>query len=354
MGSTLHHLQQWCSELIQQALSEFRQETDRTMRQQCETLQIEQQRLARKHNEIVALADRLVAQRQSSDDLFASRAASLERRACDLDAFLDELAREQANHVRSLEEFRTDIAQVKGERFDSLKVELSAISKGAQQIQQDVNVELQGMAKRFEARLLELSQHVDGQERVMAESTESCRSWFHAVQEGASRQYGDAQGQLQDVVRHLKSQSDTLKTQGETQDRWGMQLRDYQSQVTQHLQQFSHMLERVYHCCMAFQDALGKDREKAESTLSQLVNAMDNIRQYTNKYADTFGHNSSQSTAFVSPPYSFQGSDDSRDRCNAEYGRSSLESSRDAALQQEPVTLQQEHVTASQRWRPRS
>lgn len=300
-------------------MHEFREEQERSLQRQCEPLQAEQQRLARKHSEIMATTDRIVAQRQSSDDQFASRAASLERRACDLDAFLDELAREQTNHMRNLQEVRAEVAHTQGfqAQLEALKDDLSTqVTKGIEQLHQDINLEMQGMGHRFDARLLEVGQRLECQETAMAASEEGCRSELERLQwqvrvgqDGASQQLGDAQVQWaaefrehrQEVSRHLHSISET---QGQCDVQW----REHQQDVVRHLQGFSGMMERVNQCCVVFQETLGKDREKAEATLSQLMSAMNNIRQYTGKYAETFGHSSSPSTTFVSPPYSFAGS----------------------------------------------
>jgi len=314
MGSTLHHLQHWCNELIQQAMGEFREEQSRAMDQQCESLQAEQQRLARKHSEITVLADRLIAQRQSSDDHFTSRAASLERRACDLDAFLDELAREQTNQGRGVQELRADVARLQGlsVQFDVLKTELlSKVSTNVSQLQQDIHLELQGMGQRIETRFLEFSQRIEGQERAISACTDTCRTeierqqWqLHASLETTKQQMGEVQGQVtaqlreyhQDCERHLQRYSDA-------QGYVSAQLQSQQQETTLHFQNFSNMLERVFHCCMAFQDALGKDREKAEAALNQLVAAMDSIRQYTGKYSQTFVKTpSTTATTFVQTP----------------------------------------------------
>jgi len=268
MGSTLNHLQQWCNELIQQALGDFRDEQDRTLQTQCESLQAEQQRLARKHSEIAALAERLVAQRQSSDDQFASRAASLERRACDIDAFMDELAREQTNHVRCVQEIRAEMTRLRSEQFDTLKAELAEstaqLNGSIVRLQQDVQAEFQGIGQRFDARIADLSQRSDFQERALGDAELAFRSETER-HSWLLREY------QQDMSRFLHGQ-----------------LQEQHASTNQHLLQLSGMQERVHQCGVALQDSFGKDREKAEASLADLVHAMDNIRQYTGKYADTF------------------------------------------------------------------
>lgn len=269
MGSTLHHLQQWCSQTIQQAIGEFREEQDRFLRTSCDSLQAEQQRLARKHTEILGVTEQLVAQRHLAETDLGNRAAGLERRCCDLDAFVDELAREQAKHVRSLQDVRAEISRRDvPERLDALRQELATkLSKGVEQLLRDVDADAQASGQKFNAGLSELGLQL----------------------EEASAEIERLNWQIQVV-----------------QGQWTEQFRGHLREVVQHIQVFSGTLEVVYNCCLTFQDQL--DRAQAEAALGQLVHAMNDIREYTGKYVKPVAQTSMLSTACPTPPHSAAGS----------------------------------------------
>lgn len=271
MGSTLHHLQEWCSQLIHQAMGEFREEQTRCLEQQCESLQAEQQRLARKHSEIMATADRLMAQKQSADDESASRDARLERRFCDADAWLGELAgelaREQAGNSRALQELRTEVSRGQGlpEEVANLKEELSATTSNI------VENLLRSMGERLDSQFVELRRRLEGLEAAGAGSAEAQEA-FHDETRRLRRQVLVAQEEFQIAL-------------SDSQNQWVAQFGNHQQEIARYIQTSDGMLERVHVCCLAFQEYLGKDRAKAEAALGQLVGAMGDIREYTGKYA---------------------------------------------------------------------